>query len=116
MKITEELNDQAIETRTSVLVAVNIFAIVVYLLAASVGWVESEVADIPGASGGGALLWAMLAIPIFLMSLLVNLSAATWLLIYRWRYGQWYFLWGTFVVVPVPWILAVAYDFSRHGS
>jgi hypothetical protein len=53
------------EIHTTVLVIANVVAILFYLLAAAPSWVNPELADIPGAAGGGAVIWFLLAVPIF---------------------------------------------------
>lgn len=101
---------------TAVLIAVNSFALVLYLAAASSGWVGPEVESIPGASGGGALMWVLLAVPIFLLSFLGNVVAVVLTLIRRYRTGRWNISWWAWLAVLGLWVLAVAFDFSRHGT
>ncbi len=46
--------------------ALNVIGVIVYLQFATQGWIEPEVANIPGAAGGGALLWGISALPTLL--------------------------------------------------
>jgi hypothetical protein len=115
MRTGEDNTSDLVFSRTAVLFTANIVAIGVYLIAASFGWVEREVADIPGASGGGAVVWFFLAGPVLILSFFVNFGCAVRSLIHRCRTGKHYFFWAAWIAVPGLWILAVAYDFSRHG-
>ncbi len=93
---------------------VNVIGVVLYLLGASNGWVEPELAEIPGAAGGGAIIWFLFAVPTFLLFALINSGAILWSSIRRYRNGWWPMTkWVWFV--PVIWFLAVWLDFSRHG-
>ena len=100
---------------TAILIAANFFAVVVYLTAASAGWVEREIENFPGAAGGGAIVWFIFAVPVFLLSLLGNFGCFLMALIHRRRTGQWRFFWWGWLAVVGLWLAAVAYDFSRHG-
>lgn len=111
--------DSAVEkiiSATTTLISSNVVAVVIYLIAASVGWVEPEVADVPGAAGGGALVWFLLAVPVVLLSLLGNLGCLVLTIIHRYRKGQWRFFWWAWFAVLALWCMAVAFDFSRHGT
>lgn len=101
---------------TTTLLAANLFAIVVYLAVASLGWVEPELQEFPGATGGGAVVWFFFAVPVLLLSFLGNLLCILWAVIRRYRTGYWYFLWWAWPAVLSMWISAVAFDFSRHGT
>ena len=103
-------------SRTAVLIAVNFFAVVLYLAAASVGWVEPELESVPGASGGGAIAWFFFAVPIFLLSFLGILISVVLTVIQRYRTGRWNISWWAWPAVLGLWVLAVAFDFSRHGT
>lgn len=95
-------------------VVINVAGVVLYLLGASNGWVEPELAEMPGAAGGGALVWFFIAIPILLSFVLLNSGAILWSCIRRYRSGSWpmtMWVW----VVPLVWLLAVWLDFSQHG-
>lgn len=115
MRTRENNIRDAAVSRTAVLVTANIVAVGVYLIAASFGWVEREVEDISGASGGGAVVWFLHAGPVLLLSFFANFGYAVRSLIHWLRSGKQYFFWGAWLVVPAPWVLAVVYDFSRHG-
>src|SRR5471030_3473314 len=103
------------ERRTVFLVVANIAALLLYMFIASATWVEPELADVAGASGGDAVIWVLGALPILLFLSVVNIAGLIWSTIVRYRNGQWHFVWGAWSV-PAIWGLAVAYDFSRHGG
>lgn len=92
----------------------NCIGVALYLYGASFGWVEPELQDVPGAAGGGAVVWGMFAIPVFLAFLLGNLVSLCWVCLRRLRAGIWAVsAWGL-LVLPL-WICAIWLDFSRHG-
>lgn len=104
------------KTRTKALAITNVVAVLCYLIAASLSWVEPELADVPGASGGAPFVWFLLAVPVFLLSVLSNFIGLSWALIYRWRRGQPYFYWPVWIFIIILWVAAVALDYSRHGT
>lgn len=115
MKYEDHMSSLSPVSRTSIFVVVNIIGCALYLVAASFGWVEPEVAEIPGASGGGALVWFLFAVPIFLLFFLGNIGVFVWSCVQRYMRGAW-FLSKWSMVVPFIWLLAVFVDFSRHGT
>ena len=116
MRNIENCAKRNVTSPTVVLIAANIIAVGIYLIAASFGWVERAAADIPGAAGGGAVVWFVFAVPVFLLSFVGNIGGGVLTLIHRYRTGHWHFFWWAWVAVLGLWTLAVAYDFSRHGS
>jgi hypothetical protein len=111
----EQISSLSVDFRTHLFVVVNTIGSVLYLFAASSGWVEPEVADIPGAAGGGALVWFLVAVPVFLVFFLGNIGVFVWSCVHRYRRGAWFLSrWG--LLVPLIWLLAVVLDFSRHGT
>lgn len=96
------------------LLLINTIGVVAYLYFSPLGWVEPQVADIPGAVGGGAMLWGLTALPIFLLCQLINVGAGITSLISRMRWGDWTLSWPVWILVPI-WIGAVAFDVSHHG-
>ena len=54
--------------------AVNALGILVFLARASRFWIEPELAEMPGASGGAAFGWIAMAAPIFAIFFLANLG------------------------------------------
>jgi hypothetical protein len=101
---------------TGALIGSNAVAIGIYLIAASAGWIDPELKDVPGAAGGGAVVWFLLAVPIFFVSLLGNGACAVIALIRRNRNGRQSFFRWSWLAVLAMWLVAVALDFSRHGT
>jgi hypothetical protein len=64
----------------TVWILVNAAGIGAFLLLASNFWIEPELADIPGASGGAFVGWFVYAVPIFVFFVLANIFwlAASW--------------------------------------
>jgi len=99
--------------------ALNSVGIVLYLVFAVPCWIEPELADVPGASGGAADVWGLTALPVLAGFVVIN---AGWLLAElaavvtkkTWRFSV-PLLRIPLVVVPVAWALAVLLDFSHHG-
>ena len=116
MTTKENSADERVVSSTIALISANVVAAAIYLIAASVGWVEPEVADVPGAAGGGAVVWFLFAVPVFLLSFLGNLSCLVLTTIHRYRKGQWRFFWWSWFAVLALWCMAVAFDFTRHGT
>jgi hypothetical protein len=114
MSVKQEHSASSVALRTRWFVAVNAIGIALYLFAASFGWVERELADIPGASGGGAVVWFLFAVPVLLVFFLANLGAFCYSCIRRYRTGAWpisMLAWSVLII----WGLAIWLDFSRHG-
>ena len=64
------------ESRCSQLkwMAVNLAGIAVFLTAASLSWIEPELANVPGASGGDAYVWFVMAVPVLVLFIMANLA------------------------------------------
>src|SRR5689334_8758338 len=58
--------------------SLNVALAAAYIGVASISWTEPEVRDIPGASGGAPFVWALTAVPIFLLAVLVNVGVPMW--------------------------------------
>jgi hypothetical protein len=100
---------------TAAWVACNALAAVLFLAVASISWTEPELADIPGASGGAPLVWFMTAVPVFLLSVVLNLCAGLWVILRRKRMGVWPVTAYSWLLVAI-WLAALFYDGSRHGA
>jgi apolipoprotein N-acyltransferase len=60
---------------------INMAGMILFLPIASSFWIEPELTDVPGASGGAAVGWAVFAAPVFLGFVLANilwLGLALW--------------------------------------
>ncbi len=96
-------------------VLANVLAAVVFVGVASFTWIEPELADVPGANGGAAFVWFMSAVPIVVLSLVLNVGAVAWALAYRRQNAEWpatAFAW----VSALVWVAALLLDNSRHGA
>jgi hypothetical protein len=93
----------------------NLFAAILYLGVASISWIEPELAEFPGASGGAGLVWFMTAVPVFLLSVALNLGALARAYAIRRREGLWPASGWAWLLVLL-WILALYLDNSRHGA
>lgn len=115
MNNSQELVLPRVPSRTPRFFMINAVGICLYLFGASFGWVTPELADVPGAVGGGAIVWFLFAVPIFLIFLIGNGGVFLWSCWRRYKNGRWFMsIWGW--LVPVFWALAVWLDFARHGS
>jgi hypothetical protein len=88
--------------------ALNAGGIALFFAFAVKTWIEPELANIPGASGGAAFVWGVSALPIFLLFVVANLVAAVIAL--RRRHG------AVFVALTlVAWSAAFYFDGIHHG-
>jgi len=99
--------------------ALNTYGILFFLATASHYWIEPELADVPGASGGDAVAWGVTALPImvgfFLIDLLWLIGECVAYLTKRiWRFPL-SFLVIPVVIVPIAWVIAAYVDNSHHG-
>ncbi len=97
----------------------NIIGVIVYLLFATQGWIEPELADVPGAIGGGAIVWGLTALPTLLAFIVIDVlwlifECVAYLTRKTWRLGLAFFVIPA-VVVPLVWAIAVHIDYSHHG-
>jgi hypothetical protein len=92
----------------------NLCGIALFLALAAKTWIEPELADVPGASGGEFIVWGSTALPIFLLFMaahfVVGFSAHRELADRKsWR--------GTTVLLLTLglWIAAFFFDNAHHG-
>jgi hypothetical protein len=95
--------------------AANLLVAGAFLVVASHTWIEPELAEVPGASGGAGVVWFLTAVPVFAIATLLNLGALVWCCIARLRRGAWPATWLSWLVVLV-WVVALLFDNSRHGA
>lgn len=93
----------------------NLIVATAYLGAASMSWVEPQLADFPGASGGSAFIWFLSAVPIFVIATLSNLGVLMWSFVVRLSRGTWPVMWVSWFIVLI-WIATLLLDYSRHGA
>ncbi|WP_431263338.1 hypothetical protein ACQ859_25685 [Roseateles chitinivorans] len=100
---------------TTTLIAVNLASAGFFiLLSANCCWIEPELADVPGANGGAAFIWAVQAIPVAALAWLFDASFAAWCCMRRLCRGRWpanRWCWG---VVPI-WASTLLVDNLHHG-
>lgn len=96
-------------------VAANVVAVAFFLAMAAFSWIEPELAEVPGASGGAALVWFTTAVPIALAALILNLGVLAWVLVRRSRQGRWPVSRVAWLSVLL-WVCALAVDNLRHGA
>src|ERR1044072_1031024 len=96
------------------LLPLNLVGVALYLGAASSGWAEPEVADVPGAAGGGAITWFFTAVPLLGFFSLLNFFRVPLQLVAHLEKKEWA-RGAVALCVPALWAIAVYADFSRHG-
>jgi hypothetical protein len=107
--------DPSRSVRTAWWLSANAAAACAFLAVASLWWIEPELADIPGASGGAGVLWFMTAVPIFVVSSVGNFCTFGWALLRRRSAGNWPFGLGAWLI-PLLWLAVIIFDSSRHGA
>lgn len=101
---------------TLIWLVVNACGVVAFLIVASrVGWIEPELADVPGAIGGGAIVWALMAFPIVLAFACLHIAAAFWAFLVHRKHGRWPMDKYFWVSIPM-WIIACIVDSLHHGA
>lgn len=95
------------------LLAFNIFGAILFLLTAIPLWAEPEVADIPGAGAGSPFVWVLMALPIVLVALAVNVVFLIRIGLAATRGRPTLFVtWH--LAIPVIWTVVLYIDFGRH--
>jgi hypothetical protein len=88
--------------------ALNAAGIALFFALAVKTWIEPELANVPGASGGAAFVWGLSALPVFLLFIVANFVAG--FIASRRRHG------AIFVALTlVAWIAAFYFDGIHHG-
>jgi hypothetical protein len=110
---------KAANVRLICMTAFNVIGIVLFLSIASDCWIEPELANEPGASGGDAIVWGSTALPILAGFFLFDLVWLTVECVAYWSRKVWRLslasLFLTFVVIPLAWFIAAYVDNSHHG-
>lgn len=93
--------------------AANVIGIATFLYLASFFWIEPELADVPGASGGAFIGWALFAAPVALVFGIANLG---WLMVtlFRLRRREW-FPSICAMAMLAAWYGAYLFDNAHHG-
>jgi hypothetical protein len=94
---------------------INLSGAAVFLFVASFSWVEPELANIPGASGGSPIVWFLTAVPIFALFVALNFAALVWAASFRTRQGWWPLSHWYWVWLPI-WLFAAVFDGVHHGA
>ena len=95
--------------------AMNAIGIVVFLALASRAWIEPELADVPGASGGDAFVWAGLVFPVLGFVALAHIAFAAVALRRLVKAKQW----GepaVLILSSIAWFVALLFDIAHHGT
>jgi hypothetical protein len=95
-------------------IAANAVGMGIFLAMASSTWIEPELKDVPGASGGAPVVWALTALPVFAAFMLANLIWTGFGLAELVRLKRWMtcaLALGTVVL----WIGAFVFDAAHHG-
>ena len=92
----------------------NLLGMALFLYLAVQTWIEPELANEPGASGGEFIVWGISALPIFLLFMIAHLATGFVTNIQRRRTGSWR---GEIFVglTLVCWIVVFIYDNAHHG-
>jgi hypothetical protein len=95
-------------------VAANLIGLAVFLHIAAQTWIEPELANEAGASGGEFIVWGMSALPILILFFLAHFAMSFVAHHQRKRSGSW--RGEIFVVVTfLCWISAFYFDNAHHG-
>jgi hypothetical protein len=108
------LSTKPITPPSTLLLVLNGIGVITYLVFASRCWIEPELADFPGASGGAPIVWGLTALPILLFFALLDFiwGSALAVIYVRRRIAP---LHPALLFVPIIWGAAIYLDFSRHG-
>ena len=93
----------------------NLIGVAAFLHVASQTWIEPELANERGASGGEAIVWGMSALPILLLFFLAHFAMGFLAHNQRERSGSWrgeIFVGVTFLC----WAAAIYFDNAHHGA
>jgi hypothetical protein len=83
------------------------FSFIFYLWNASEAWAIPEESGLDVATAGSALVWGLGALPIALVSLLVD--GAWWVVAFRKKLQKW-----PVMLVSIVWLVAIVVDFYHH--
>jgi hypothetical protein len=99
--------------RTGYWVGANIVAVLLYLYFSSRTWLEPELRGEVVASSGDAFIWAMSALPVFVLAVLLDLAVVFWAARRRRQSAKWPFAnWSW--VIPALWVAAYAIEIYHH--
>jgi hypothetical protein len=99
---------------TSTLIVLNVSLAVGYLVIGSnAWWMEPELADVPGASGGGPFVWFVTSLWALGLLVLINGAAGLFQLYMYLKRKEGKFGWAV-LLIPVLWAATVIIDFSHH--
>ena len=97
-------------------VVANLIGILVFLeWSAACCWIEPELKDVPGASGGAAFVWGFGPFLVFTAFVLANLGWAAVPEIISRRERHWRYLVTPFLMLAA-WGAAFVFDGLHHGS
>jgi hypothetical protein len=103
-------------TFTAGWVVANLIGMFVFLeWSAACCWIEPELKDMPGASGGAAFVWGFGPFLIFAAFMLANLGWAAMPDIIKWRERRWRSYIAPLLMLSL-WGAAFVFDGLHHGS
>ncbi len=95
-------------------VGANPIGVALFLRFAAQTWIEPELANEPGASGGASMVWGLSALPVFLIFMLAHFVVGFISGAQRQRSGSW--RGEIFVGITILcWIAAFLFDSAHHG-
>ncbi len=101
-------------TLTGTLVFLNAVGAALYLVVASrAWWLEPELADIPGASGGGPIVWYFVTRFTLGLVTAINLSVFLFQLTAFAKRRNWKLGFAA-LFIPFLWALTIGIDFAHH--
>ena len=96
------------------MVTLNTIGVIAYLLFASRCWIEPELANMPGASGGAPIIWGLTALPILITFFTIDFLWVLFAYLAYLKKKKWT-LHPSFLFIPAVWAIAIYVDFSHHG-
>jgi hypothetical protein len=116
MKLAPPSSPTIRQTLTAGWGVANLVGMLVFLKwSASCCWIEPELKDVPGASGGAAFVWALGPLPVLAAFVVADLVWAVVLEIKTPPQRRWYAL-AAPAMVLVGWLTVFIFDGVHHGN
>lgn len=101
--------------RDGVWLGLNGGAAIIFLYLSSSTWIEPELKDVPGASGGAPVVFTLIVLWVLGPLSLLNLGWLAWTARGSFREREWTPV-GIFGLMTVCWIAVVLFSASKLGS